>query len=296
MCNNIKTLNNGDSMNILITGEKGYISEFLYNSLIQNSHNYTVIKKSLKNGINNMDLKDVDVVVHLAALVHKKERQDLINEYKRINYSLTKDLAKLAKEQGVKHFIFISTMAVYGDVSNEINGNTPVNPSTFYGKSKLAAEEALIKLQDEHFKVSIIRPPMVYGPRCPGNFSTLKKISILTPIFPKVNNQRSMIYIGNLVEFISQIIQFKDEGIFHPQDPQYINTTDIVCTISKLQGKSIIKTTFGAVILKLFIGKTAIYKKVFGSLYYNKAISSYRDNSYQKYNIDEAIRISQKDD
>ena len=282
-------------MNILITGEKGYIAEYLYNSLTRINEHYNVVKKSVKNGISKESLKNIDVVVHLAALVHKKEMTELRQEYYKVNYLFTKELATLAKEQGVKHFIFVSTMAVYGTSNSEIKEQTPTIPTTFYGKSKLAAEDALIHLQDEQFQVSIIRPPMVYGPNCPGNYSALKKLSLSTPLFPQVNNKRSMIYIENLIEFILQIIQYRDAGIFHPQDPQFINTTSMVCTISKAHGKKIITTTVGATLIKLCIGQTGIYKKVFGDLYYCESLSSYRDNSYQKYNVEEAIEISEKE-
>lgn len=282
-------------MNILITGEKGYIAKFLYNSLTRMNEHFNVEKKSVKSGTSKESLTNIEVVIHLAALVHKKEMPEFSHEYDRVNFYLTKELATLAKEQGVKHFIFVSTMAVYGNSNSEIKEQTPTIPTTFYGKSKLAAEEALIQLQDEQFQVSIIRPPMVYGPNCPGNYTTLKKLSMLTPLFPQVNNKRSMIYIENLIEFILQVIQYRDAGIFHPQDPQFINTTNMVCSISKVHGKKIITTTVGATLLKLTIGKLEIYKKVFGDLYYCQSLSDYRDNSYQKYSVEDAIKISEKE-
>lgn len=185
-------------------------------------------------------------------------------------------------------------MAVYGDVQGAITQHTKTKPVTFYGKSKLTAEGKLLSLQNEHFKVVIIRPPMIYGPSCPGNYGKISKISRKSPLFPKVENIRSMLFIDNLSDFIYQIIRNEDFGIFHPQDPKYISVSDMVMEIAKTHGRSIYLSKFTGKILKILMGNKAIYQKVFGDLYYAKELSSYRDNSYQKFNLEQAITITER--
>ncbi|KOP77797.1 hypothetical protein AMS59_14240 [Lysinibacillus sp. FJAT-14745] len=283
-------------MNILVTGETGYIAKSLSAYLTSKLIDSSLFQKSVQNrAINNLNLEEIDVLIHLAALVHKKETPNSEELYYQVNTELTHQLAMKAKSTGVKQFIFFSTMAVYGDVQGEINYQTKTNPVTFYGKSKLVAEKKLLELQDEHFKVCIVRPPMIYGPKCPGNYSLLSKLSRKTFIFPKVENKRSMLFINNLNEFIFQLIQNKESGTFHPQDPQYINTSSMVREISKVYGKSIHFNKLVGKILKLLIGNKKIYKKVYGDLYYERELSLYKDNSYQKFNLEQAIAITERE-
>ncbi|UPW83711.1 NAD-dependent epimerase/dehydratase family protein [Lysinibacillus sp. Ag94] len=283
-------------MRIFITGETGYISNRLYANLCLKQENYSINKKSIRNeSLNRLDFTDMDIVIHTAALVHKKESKYSKDLYFDINVALTKELALKAKREKVKQFIFISTMAVFGNQEGCINSGSSIEPVTFYGQSKLVAEEAIKELEDEHFKVAIVRPPMVYGPNCPGNYTLLSKLSKKTPIFPLVENERSMIFIDNLIELIYQLIQNEESGIFHPQDPQYINTSSMVREISEVHGKSIYFSVFAGKVLKKLIGHKGLYQKVFSDLYYAKELSSYKDNSYQKYNLKQAITITERE-
>lgn len=280
-------------MNILITGENGYISNEIYKYL---NDYHDILKQSVRNEeIKDIDFTRFDVVIHTAAIVHKKESHLSEIEYKKINTELTKILASKAKNAGVKQFIFFSTMAVFGDVQGEINLDTELEPISYYGKSKLEAEKCLQQLEDENFKVAIVRPPMVYGPNCPGNYALLRKLSLKTPIFPRIENRRSMIFIGNLVNFIEQLIVNNDSGVFHPQDPQFVDTSNLVKEIAKLNKKKVITTKVGAFLLRLVIGKSNIYNKVFGNLVYHKDFSIYRENIYQQFNVLSAIQKTEKE-
>lgn len=117
----------------------------------------------LKDDINSLDCSDVDVVFHLSALVHQMGGASK-EEYEKVNVTQTLELAKRAKESGVKHFVFMSTVKVYGEETNtKYTEKSVCNPEDEYGKSKLKAELELLKLEDESFKVSIIRTPIVYG-------------------------------------------------------------------------------------------------------------------------------------
>ena len=132
----------------------------------------------------------------------------------------------------------MSTLSVYGLVGTVgkevmINKDTPCRPNSFYGKSKLEAEGLLERLQNEDFKVAILRVPMIYGPNCPGNYEQLRRITDKTPIFPSINNNRSMIFIDNLSEFVRLLIDNQDNGLFFPQNLEYINTSYLVALIAK---------------------------------------------------------------
>lgn len=284
-------------MKILITGREGYIANRLEKWLIFKSEKLLVNKMSVK-GFNFHIPQATEVVIHTAAMVHKKESNYTEREYFDVNFHLTSQLAQCAKEAGVKHFIFLSTMAVYGtdfinESTAEINTATPLNPTTLYGKSKHAAENELLEMSDENFIVSIIRPPMVYGPNCPGNYKLLSKLAKKTPIFPYVQNHRSMIFINNLTEFIHQIAIYRDGGIFHPQDREYIQTSDMVKEIANVHRRKIILSKLIGDFLIKFFRRKRIVSKVFGDLTYSKQLSKYRDNSYQVYGLKEAIKISE---
>ncbi|WP_421663846.1 NAD-dependent epimerase/dehydratase family protein [Lysinibacillus telephonicus] len=278
-------------MKITITGVNGYISNSISTWLSKKSQLFDINLISIRDEITLPN--NTDVLIHTAALVHKKESNFLESDYFKVNCDLTVQLAKKAKISGVKHFIFFSTMAVYGIESGEIHSKSVLQPKTFYGKSKLAAEKQLLDLKDDNFIVSIVRPPMVYGPKCPGNYAILEKVARKTPIFPNVKNFRSMIFIYNLTEFIYQLILHKALGIFHPQDSQYVTTSQMVKKIAEIHHHPLFLEPISGSFIKPFCSRIGIVNKVFGNLVYNKDLSSYMDNSYQIYSFEEALKITE---
>ena len=215
--------------------------------------------------------------------------------YYKVNRDLPIEVAKKAKKENVKQFIFMSSMIIYGadgkiTESKVIDENTEKKPIDFYGKSKLEADEAIQKLSDDKFSTVIIRTPMVYGPRCKGNFPKLKKIAEISPIFPNINNERSMIYIDNLCEFLKQIIDREEKGIFYPQNNEYISTKDIVTTMAKCMNKKIFCIKIFNPLLKMLSKKINYINKIFGNKVYDKKISG--DFSYCKVDFEESIRRS----
>lgn len=278
-------------MNILVTGEKGYVSSSLAVSMRAKGHK--VKQTSIRSKINEDELNNVDVIVHCAAMVHKKEKKFTIEEYERVNHKKTVELASLAKEQGVKLFIFMSTMSVYGTAQGIINETTPLKPNTFYGISKLHAEESLLNMEDKNFGIAIIRPPMVYGYQAPGNYQLLSKLAKQTPIFPLIKNQRSMIFIDNLIEFINLVANSKDRGVFHPQNQEYVQTSELVKQIAENHGKKIILSPFSGKALMSLFGSQRLVNKVFGDLVYSKELSHFRGNVYQKVGFKESVSLSE---
>ncbi|MBB5179379.1 UDP-glucose 4-epimerase [Planomicrobium koreense] len=277
-------------MNILISGEKGYLANELKNYGIKN-RKLNIELVSVRKGAEKVNFLDKDVFIHTSAIVHKKEKDFLLKDFIKINKDLTVQLALKAKKAGVKKFVFISTMAVYGVSEGCIDKNTPLNPNTYYGISKLEAEKALKKLESNNFSISIIRPPMIYGKEAPGNFQPLRRLSKTVPIFPKVENKRSMIYIDNLCDFIFQVIKNNDKGIYHPQDYRQINTSQMVKQIGLANKKKIYLSSLLGRVIRKEICRNNMIKKVFGDLYYSTELSNYRNNTYQKISFKDAITL-----
>lgn len=265
---------------ILVIGENSYIGK----SFEQYMHSYENIKVELvgarDNTWKNVDFSGYDVIVHVAAIVHKKESADMEKLYQEVNTDFPIEVAKKAKESGVRKFVFLSTMAVYGKLSSPIKEDADLAPVTMYGKTKLLAEKELLKLTDHRFGVVIIRPPMVYGKGCPGNYARLEKLGMLLPFFPKVDNKRSMIYVENLCECIRQSCEVSRDPyiILCPQNQEYVNTTELVIEIRKVVGKKTLLIPFGQTIIKSMAKKVGTLEKMFGDYYYEK---NEKDKQYQ---------------
>jgi nucleoside-diphosphate-sugar epimerase len=219
----------------------------------------------------NIDFKGYDIVLHLAAIVHQSKK---ISEetYFSINRDLCLKVAEHAKKGKVKHFIFLSTLKVYGDFSsgNEIwNEDSICIPGDSYGKSKLEAEIGLRKLENSDFTVSILRTALVYGEGVRANMNSLIRLVEKVPLLPfkNVNNKRSFTYIENLVGFIDLIILKKSSGVFIAMDDKSISTTELVNFISKYLGKRTILFRLPKFIIR--IGKKIIphfFDRLYGSL------------------------------
>jgi UDP-glucose 4-epimerase len=215
--------------------------------------------------------------------------KELESLYYKINCDLTVDIAKKAKNENVKQFIFLSTMAIYGNKITEINKNTVPEPDNFYGKSKLKAEKEIQTLKDDNFKLCIVRPPIVYGKGCKGNFPKLVRFAKLTPIFPDYPNKRSMVFIDNLNIHICKMVENVQSGLFFPQDDFYMNITEIIRYVSLLCGKKLITTKFFNPIIIKLVNNSNLFKKIFGDLYYD----FYEDDSENElFPFEESIKKS----
>lgn len=264
-------------MKILITGKNGYIANALNQWIQQTQADFCDVDVEMVSVRDKLpdDLSHYDIIVHTAAIVHKNEKKRSVEQYYAVNEALTIHLAEQAKAQGVRHFIFISTMAVFGvkdkmGVPVVIGKKTPCHPITHYAKSKRAAEIGLLALESDCFTVSIVRPPMVYGPNCPGNYVKLQALAGILPVFPFVENQRSILHIDNLSRFIWDRIERREGGFFHPQDKEYANTSLLVANMAKQQGKRVKLSKIMGRMVTLF--RFPIVNKVFGNLVYDKEI------------------------
>ena len=282
-------------MKLLITGSNGYLGSSFIN---QYSDKYSFeIFSLLTQKLEDINFDKIDVILHCAALVHQKVEYTY-EKYHEINVNYTVKLAKLAKESGVKHFVFISTVAVYGEDEERVSENTVCNPVTPYGKSKLEAEKELLKLSEDSFIVSIIRPPMVYGKNAPGNIDSLVKLVKKLPIIPLggIENKRSFISIQNLCFIINEIITQEKSGIFLASDNEAISTSRLIELIAKNLDKKIylIKLPFFESLLKLV--KPSFHKRLYGSLEVDNSITKEKLNLKNLYGVEEGIGMMIKGD
>jgi nucleoside-diphosphate-sugar epimerase len=263
---------------ILITGKNSYIGSSL-KKYLHHLDGYNVNEVDVRKiDWEYFDFTEYDVILHLAAIVHQKKNSISEQMYFDVNYKLPVKIAKKAKEGNVNQFIFMSTMAVYGmngDTKKEIriDKQTKCNPRSYYAKSKFMAENHLSDLNNDKFKVAILRPPMVYGEGCKGNYQALKRLAkIPIVVFPKIDNKRSVISIENLVLFLKNVIDNQAEGIFLPQDGDFSSTKDLMLKLVKDEGNKIIITRLlNPVVNLLSVFKSDTINKVFGSLIYDKS-------------------------
>ena len=279
---------------ILITGANSYIGTNVESWLLKN--NYSVSTLDMHNNKwKDQDFSQYDVIFHVAGIAHASKDPSKKDLYYSVNRDLAFEVAQKAKESGIKQFIFMSSILVYGDSSKSvrvITAETIPNPTDFYGESKLQAEVLLEKLKDDHFKVAIIRPPMIYGKNSKGNYPKLSKLAQTTFIFPKMKNERSMLHIDNLCEFIRCIISYELDGIYFPQNKEYVCTSELVKEIANVHNKALYLTSlFNFVLKRLF--KLDVIKKLFGNLTYHKEISEYEFN-YQVVSFKESIFLTEK--
>ncbi|MEW9676281.1 NAD-dependent epimerase/dehydratase family protein [Lentibacillus sp. L22] len=278
---------------ILITGVNSYVGNSFEKWVSDYPEQYSVDKISLRDGSwKEKDFSGYDVVLHVAGIAHQKETKENAHFYYKVNRDLAFEVAQKAKGEGVKQFIFLSSMSVYGMDKGVIHKYTPANPKSNYGKSKLQAEGLIKSLDDDYFRIAILRPPMIYGKGCKGNYQRLAKLAMKSPLFPDVNNKRSMIYIDNLSELIRLLIDGFEEGIYFPQNEEYVCTSDMVRTIAETHGCNIRLTKLFNYPIRLF--RFSIIDKVFGDLVYEKTLSTNKNKPKIDFiGFEESIKMTE---
>lgn len=252
---------------ILITGANSYVGiefeKYLCDSI---SGKYTVdTVDMISDEWKNIDFSKYDVVFHVAAIVHSPNAPAEL--YYKVNRDLAIEVGTTAKICGVKQFVLMSSMNVFGLDIGIIDENTELKPISDYGKSKLEADNELCRLDDASFKVAIIRAPMIYGKGCKGNYNRMEKFALKSPVFPAINNKRDMIYIGNLVDYIKYVIENSISGILYPKDPQRVCTAEIVKLIAKANNHNIYLWKVFNPFIKLLMTDNNILALVFGDNY-----------------------------
>jgi UDP-glucose 4-epimerase len=286
---------------ILITGSESYVGGSIKAWLESTGRFISDELDMEKPDWVNHDFTPYDVVIHVAAIVHKKDKKIPWQTYYRVNSVLPYRVAKKAKESKVGQYIFFSSMAVYGQGKklpggnrtggNIIDENTPLKPVNYYGRSKLAAEIKLKGLNSRDFTVSVVRPPNIYGYGCPGNYiASFVKLTRLLPVIPAAYTEcrQGFIYIGNLCRFIQRLIEDRRPGTFHPQDGEGISALEMFSEIAVIIGK---KPRYSHVLGRLIC---LFYRfppvvKVFGGVAYSSRLSDTPYNDYSKVDYRRAL-------
>ncbi len=276
---------------ILLTGATGFVGNYFINKY---SEKYNIETFSfLKDNLEKLELNIFSTIIHLSALVHQMGGASK-EEYERINVIQTLQLAQKAKDSGVKHFIFMSSVKVYGEETNVAYSESSVcHPQDEYGRSKLKAEITLQKLEDDNFKVSIIRTPIVYGYGVKANIKNLINLTKKVPLLPfsDIKNRRSMVYIGNLCHLTNILIEKEKKGIFLASDDEPLSTTKLIELIAKELDKKVylIKVPFFGTLLKVL--KPSFYKRLYGSLEVDNSKTKEILDLKNPYSVEDGIQF-----
>ncbi|WP_374028780.1 NAD-dependent epimerase/dehydratase family protein [Bdellovibrio bacteriovorus] len=281
---------------VLLTGATGFVGS---NFLKRHGNDFDITCLDLRKvALESTSFAGYDSLVHCAALVHQMQGAPE-QEYFKVNYELTKALAEKAKQEGVKHFIFISTAHVYGDSGSltdhqtRLTEETVCHPHDPYGRSKLAAEEFLLTVQSNDFTVSIIRPPMVYGKGAKGNIVSLAKLIKLCPLLPLdyTKNRRSIVFVGNLCHFIALTVEKKAAGILLPQDAEAVSISTLVKEIAGAMDRKVVLFSIPSFLLTLiFKASKKLSLRLFGSLAMDSSASNKKLGYTAKYSTREGLR------
>lgn len=279
---------------VLITGAGSYVGESVKKYILSTSKDFEIdAVDTMGDNWKKADYSIYDVVFHVAGIAHVNADPKMELLYYKVNRDLTIEVAKHAKAAGVKQFIFMSSQIVFHE-SQSLKGevltaSTKESPNGFYGNSKLQAELGIKPLEDEDFKVCILRPCMIYGPNAKGNFPRLAKLACKTPIFPCWHNKRSMLYIDNLAEFVKQAIIRQLSGTFYPQNREQADTVEIIRYFANAVGHKmwITKLLNPFVWLGSFVLQPI--NKMFATYYYDPSMSN-MDFDYQLVSFEDSLK------
>ena len=284
---------------VLITGGSGFIAAAALRRL-RELPGVRAQAASVRGGRwKDLDLSRYDCIVHTAGVAHVSPDPSLADAYRTVNFELTRDLAQKAKADGCSHFIFLSSMIVFGQAARAgerrlISPDTPPAPVNAYGQSKLDAENALHALEGDGFRAAILRPPMVYGRGCKGNYNALRSLARKLPIFPEYENRRSMLYVENLAELIAQIALSGASGTFHPSDGQPRSVSEIVRQICLCHGKTMRFSRILAPLVTLAGGR-GVVRRAFGDMAYDASMPDF-PGDYRRFSFEEGVRRTEGDE
>ena len=279
---------------VLIPGANSYVGTQVEQWLLRNDGEFQVdTVDTMNNKWRQADFSKYDTVFHVAGIAHVDPKPDMAPLYYKVNRDLTVEIAKHAKEQRVKLFVFMSSEIVYHASKSlkphVIMPDTKPYPNDFYGDSKLQAENGLHELETPDFKIAILRPPMIYGPNCKGNFLRLGWLGTKTPVFPDWHNKRSMLFVENLGEFVRNIILREMSGTFYPQNRELSDTVEIVKFFAKKYNHRMwVSKIFNPFVV---IGSWFLPQipKMFADSYYEPSMSQY-DFEYQLTSLTDSMK------
>lgn len=279
---------------VLITGAGSYVGESVRRYILSTSSDFQIdAVDTMDDNWKKADYSQYDVVYHVAGIAHVNADPKMEALYYKVNRDLTIEVAKHAKAAGVKQFIFMSSQIVFHESQSlkteVLTASTKENPNGFYGDSKLQAELGIKPLEDENFKVCILRPCMIYGPNAKGNFPRLAKLATKVPLFPEWHNKRSMLYIDNLAEFVKQAVIRELSGTFYPQNRELADTVEIIRFFARVAGHKVWITRLLNPFVWLGSFVLQPINKMFATYYYDPEMSK-MDFDYQLVSFEESLK------
>jgi nucleoside-diphosphate-sugar epimerase len=233
--------------------------------------NFSSISKELTSNL--------DIIIHTAALVHNTDAD--YKSHQKLNFEATKRLYKISQNSGVKKFIFLSTVGVYGLSSFKeiLDVSSSVSPKTPYATAKLDTEKFLLSQKNQNTRISIIRLPLVYGENAPGNYGALEKLSkINIPLpFGGIKNKRSMISVDNVAKVLFDACKNleKHNGLHLLAEPIPISTTILLSNLRQRNISTIRLFPVPKFIFKfllVLVGKRKMYEQLFENLIFKSSI------------------------
>lgn len=258
---------------ILVAGKDSYIGDSFREWMGQFSNYKVDVLDARGRGWRDADFSGYNALLDVAGVAHVKETRENRRAYYEVNRDLAVALAKKAKREGVPQFVYISTMNVYGMPEGRITRDTKAHPSSAYGKSKAEAESLLWKMNSEGFAVQVVRPPMVYGRGCKGNYQSLRRFALRCKVFPSLENERSMIYIDNLSSALRGVIHYGRGGVYFPQNPSYMQTREMVSGVAALNGRRVALIGILNPVARAAARISGTFRKVFGTLVYDQGMN-----------------------
>lgn len=280
-------------LNIVITGSGSFIGNALRRRLEEFPQDYAAKMVSVRgDDWRAAGFAGMDCVVHAAGIAHVRSDPDMEGLYEAVNRDLTLEVARRARADGVRQFIFLSSMIVYGQASPagrpwQIRADTPPAPVNAYARSKLEAEAGLRSLENERFRVAVVRPPMVYGKGCKGNYNALVRLADALPVFPALDNTRSVLYVENLAECLRLIIDSGQGGLFFPQDENTVSVREMARMIARARGKRLRFTRCLNPFVRL-LGRRGIVRRAFGDMNYDLNMSR-SPGDYRRFDTEAGI-------
>jgi len=257
---------------VLIFGKNSYIGNCLAEHLSRQSERYVASVFDSHIQPKKNDFIGYDALVYVAGVAHIKETNKSKASYYIVNRDLAHEVALIAKSAALPHFIYLSSMSVYGLTKGHITINTPENPNTHYGRSKWEAERLINGLADERFTVTILRPPMVYGPNCKGNYRHLGNLAARVPIFPDWRNERSVVSVFSLCDSIERAIEDIRGGLLFPQDREYMDTSRTMVVLADSMGKRLRLSKKLTVLVPLLMRISRRARRMLSSLTYDRQL------------------------
>jgi len=277
---------------VLITGAGSYIGMNVAETLRKEPELFEVEELDVRNGLDEDAFGGFDAVLHVAGIAHQRETEENAPLYRSVNRDLAVAAARAAKRQGVKQFVFFSSMSVYGMTAGRIHADTQPAPNTYYGVSKWEAEQEMAGLADDSFRIAVLRPPMIYGRGCRGNYPRLASLARKLPFFPYARNERSMLYIGTLASFVRSLLLSGLGGLYFPQNKEYVSTCDLVREVAVCHGKRVLFVRGFQWLLHAMSARVGLIGKVFGTLTYDHDMSAALE-SVDELSFAETIRLTE---